>query len=256
MNKSDSIELSSKLAAVVESFSTAAPGQTVVDAAQQRLGAAIDARVCAPRPARVTRGWLAAAGTACVVAVAALLLPLGGTVAFADVQGHFRHFDSLVFSLEQRVNGRTIQTSNVRMSGLGDVRADVGTDITVIVNQSERRVLTLMHEPRVAMLMPLDEAAKPDDAIAWLDQIRAFQGKAEKLADTRVIRGQVAQAWKLDVEGNEFVLWATSSGLPLAMRVENAALEMDFGFRFNEALDANTFSTALPEGYSLAPAED
>ena len=82
----------------LELFGAREPGAARIDAAQSKLEAAVAAKIAAQparRPARRARGWLAAAASAVVAAVApSVWLPLGTApaLAFAQVQQHFRDF--------------------------------------------------------------------------------------------------------------------------------------------------------------------
>ncbi|HYJ41965.1 MAG TPA: hypothetical protein VEW08_14325, partial [Steroidobacteraceae bacterium] len=205
------------------------------------------------------RGWLAAAATAAVVAVAMLWLPFGTApaLAFAKVQEHFRDFRTLRFEVEQRMNGRVIMKSRVSVTQDGNVRTDVGDDVTVIVNSTQRQVLTLMHRAHVAVPSPLEKPATKEDALAWLDDIRDFQGEAKALPKARWIRGQRAQGWQLATAAGEIVLWANDEGLPLEMSLGSSTpIQLSFDFEFNPSLDAKYFSTEIPAGYSRGESED
>ena len=81
-----------------------------------------------------------------------LWLPLvpSPALAFAQVQQHFRDFRTLRFDVEQRMNGKVLMKSRVHVTRDGNVRTDVGDIVSVIVNSSERRVMTLHHPARVA----------------------------------------------------------------------------------------------------------
>jgi len=242
-------------------FAVREPAPALVNDAQRKLEAMIARRVSAApvrRPARATRGWLAAATTAAVVAVAMLWLPLGTTpaLAFAKVQEHFRDFRTLRFDMDQRMNGELIMKTRVSMTRDGNSRTDVG-DISVIVNAAEQRVMTLIHSGRVAMEVPFGAPSKPDDGLRWLDDIRDFQGEAKVLSGTRIIRGQQAHGWELPTAAGNIVLWATDEGLPLEMTMGGSAeLRLDFQFEFNLPLDAKLFSTEIPAGYSRGEPED
>ena len=245
----------------LELFGKGEPELAVVSAAQLKLEAAVAARV-ATRTARLprqTRGWLTAAATAAVVTVAVLWLPFGSTpvLAFAQIQAHFRDFRTLRFEVEQRMNGNVTMKSRVSVTQDGNVRTDVGDDVTVIVNSTQMKVLTLMHRGHVAVPSPLDEPATKEDAIAWLDDIRDFQGEAKQLSETRWIRGHRAYGWELETVAGKMVLWATDEGLPLEMTLSSStALQLSFDFEFNPVLDPNFFSTEIPAGYSLGKDED
>jgi outer membrane lipoprotein-sorting protein len=243
-------------------FAAREPEAALVSGAQDKLEALIARRLAevpARRPARGARGWLAAAATAAVVAVAMLWLPFGSTpaLAFAKVQEHFRDFRTLRFNVEQRMDGRLIMKSRVSVTHDGNVRTDVGDDVTVIVNSTERQVLTLMHSAHLAISSPLDKPATKDDALRWLEDIRDFQGQAKALTKTRLIRGSWAHGWELQTAGGPMVLWATDEGLPLEMTMGSSTLlQLSFDFEFNPALDAKFFSTEIPAGYSRGESED
>jgi outer membrane lipoprotein-sorting protein len=187
-----------------------------------------------------------------------LWLPFGPTpaLAFAKIQEHFRDFRTLRFDMEQRMNGELVMKTRVSMTRDGNSRTDVG-DVTVIVNSTEQRVLTLMHSGRIAIEVPFGVPAKQDDQLRWLGDIRDFQGQAKVLPNTRNIRGQEAHGWELHTAAGIIVLWATDEGLPLEMTMGGSdALKLDFHFDFNLPLDAKLFSTEIPAGYSRGESED
>jgi outer membrane lipoprotein-sorting protein len=240
-------------------FVSSEPDASAIAAAQGRLEAAVAARVAA-RPARSTRrvgGWFAVAASAAAVAFAVLWLPLASTPAFAQVQQHFRDFRTLRFDMKQFVAGSEVLAVRVSMTRGGDVRTDIGKDMSVIVNSGEGRVLTLAHGARRAVEQPLGSEASDSDALAWLEDVRNFQGAATRLPQTRVIDGRKAYGWRLDVDNVDLDLWATADGLPLEMQMSGAGqMRFDFDFEFDVALPAETFSTAIPDGYSRGDAED
>ena len=242
-------------------FGMGEPAPAAISAAQQKLEAVVASRVAAGtrKLPRRAQSWLAATATAAIAAVALLWLPFGATpaLAFAKIQEHFRDFRTLRFVVEQRVGGKHVMTSVVSVTHDGNVRTDVGDDVTVIVNSTERRVLTLMHRSRIAVPSPLDKPATKEDAIAWLDDIRDFQGEAKRLPGSRWIRFEQAYGWQLATPAGDMVLWATEEGLPLEMTLASSApIQLNFTFDFDPTLDANYFSTKIPAGYSLGKDED
>jgi hypothetical protein len=245
----------------LELFGMDEPAPAMVNDAQRKLESLVAARISsAPaRAPRRTRGWLAAAATAAVVTVAVLWLPLAPppALAFAKIQQHFRDFHTLRFEVEQRMNGRLVMKSRVSVTQDGNVRTDVGDDVTVIVNSTHMQVLTLMHRSHVAVPAPLDNPATKEDAIAWLDDIRDFQGQAKPLPQSRWIGVHRAYGWELQTAAGKMVLWATDDGLPLEMTLSSSApLQLNFDFEFDPQLEANYFSTGIPAGYSVGKDED
>jgi outer membrane lipoprotein-sorting protein len=231
-----------------------------VNEAQRKLEAAIASRTAAlplRKPLRQI-GWLTLTASA---AVAALLvwLPLASTPvqAFAEVQQHFRDFRTLRFDIDQRVNGESTMKSRVSVARDGNVRTDVGDDVSVIVNSTEQRILTLVHSAHVAVQSPLGAPVAEKDSLEWLKEIRDFQGQATLLPQSREIDGQAARGWELKVGTGNIVLWATEDGLPLEMTMDQEPqLQLSFHFEFDVALAPQLFSTEIPAGYSRAEAED
>lgn len=245
----------------LELFAAGEPHADMVSAAQGRLEAAIAARATTASTRQMKRGiggWLAAAASA-VVAGMFLWMPLTSTpaLAFSTVQEHFRDFRTLRFDMRQRVAGQEGLVTRVSATRDGKLRTDVGTDISVIVNATEGRVLTLVHPEHIAVESPLGGAVGDDDSLDWLEDIRDFQGMAARLPEPRMIDGRLAYGWQLRVQNMDLVLWATEEGLPLEMRMNGAGeMRFDFHFEFDVALPAELFSTAIPAGYSRAEAED
>jgi hypothetical protein len=245
-----------------ESLATREPPADMVSGAQQRLEAAIAARLAAvpaPRARRRVGGWLAAGASAAAAVLVVILMPLASTpaLAFSAVQEHFRDFRTLRFDMTQQVEGQQGLVTHVATTRDGRLRTDVGTDVSVIVNTVEGRVLTLIHPEHMAMESPIGGTAATDDSMDWLEDIRRFQGAATRLAEPRTIDGRRAFGWKLRVQQLDIVLWATDEGLPLEMNMTGAGnMRFDFHFEFDVPLPDAMFSTAIPAGYSRAKAED
>jgi outer membrane lipoprotein-sorting protein len=246
----------------LELLTSREPDAATVTDAQRKLDALVAGRLASrtirPR-ARQTRGWLAAGVSAAAAAVALLWLPLGSmpALAFAQVQQHFRDFRTLRFDVEQHMNGKSVMKSRIHVTRDGNVRTDVGDLISVIVNSSEHRVMTLHHPAHVATLAPLVGPATSDDSMAWLKEIREFQGQAKAMPQPRMIGHRKAYGWELETAAGKIVLWATEDGVPLEMTLGgSAAMQLDFNFEFDPTIPAQTFSTEIPAGYSLAREED
>ena len=155
------------------------------------------------------------------------------------------------------MNGEPFMTARVSVRRDGSVRTEVGDDVVVIVSTEEKQVLTLLKSAHLAIVSPIDEAPTKEDDLAWLDEIREFQGAAKALRETRVIDGQRAHGWELPIEGGTIELWANDEGLPLRMSLnQGVAIEMSFRFEFEPKLAADEFSTRVPDGYSRGESED
>lgn len=259
MNKRFEDELSASLAAKVRSAETPADDATI-DAAQARLLTRLQR---ARRPSRaLARGWWAVTATVMLALTVIIALPMlpGNGDAFAAVQARFRHFDTLSMTVIQRFRGQPLQTSSTVVDARGGVRTDVGDQLSVIVDPTRGRVLTLLHEPRQAMIATIAKtAAAQDEALPWLEELRDFKGKAKPLPTTRMIDGHIARGWVLEIQGMTMTLWADGDGLPLAMRQTGGGggLEIDYHFEFDRPIPPGLLSSDPPAGYTpVAPDED
>lgn len=257
MSRHHENELSPTLAAHVRS--TDAVPDDAIDGAQARLTARLQQQ---RRPARApARAWWAVTATA-VLAIAVIVAgPMlsGGGDAFAAVQAHFRHFATLSMTITRRYNGQPLQTSHTVVDARGVVRTDVGDQLSVIVDAPRGRLLTLLHEPRQAMIasIPKNEPVA-DGALSWLDDLRNFKGKATPLPGTRIIDGRAAHGWSLEAGGTTMELWADADDLPLAMRQQgDGGLEIDYRFEFDRPIAPGLLSSDPPAGYTpVEPDED
>lgn len=254
-----------RLAAAVATLRNDQPDAVGIDAAQHRLQARLQRR-----PGHRASPWgrlLAVAGTACaVIALSLLTLPGGGNgQAFANVQRHFADFETLVMRIDQEVAGTPAQRIQVAMARAGNVRVDIAQNVSVVVDPVAGQTLTLMHEARQALRMPLPmpvgELLGEDNPMAWIEDIREFQGRAERLPEPRVIDGRTAWAWVLEIDGTRCLLWATADGLPLRLTVDSDGagigatqlVAIAFDFDFDPALQPALFDTEVPAGYELLP---
>ena len=248
----------------LESFARREPPADAVSEAQKRLEAAIDTRISATSGSRAPRrlgGWLAAGASAAAAAVLlVVLMPFTSTpaLAFSAVQEHFQDFRTLRFAMTQEVAGQRGLVTHVAVTRGGNLRSDVGDDLSVIVDKKEGRVLTLIHPEHIAMESPIRAGqGDDDDSMRWLEDIRKFQGAAVRLPEPRMIDGRRAYGWKLRTGNMDVVLWATESGLPLEMLMTGESqMRFEFHFEFDVPLPDEMFSTVIPAGYGRAPAED
>lgn len=244
-------ELPQDLAAAVDALG-APPKAAQEQGAQQRLLARLrDAK--APRVAPVRWWATAAAGVLAMVVLAAVPMLSDRGSAFANVQAHFRNFETLSMHVEQRAGGRVLQTSRMLVDQQGRMRTDVGDMLSVIVDPVRGRVLMLQHGPRAAMSFPIDVAEQPQDAeLDWLEEIRDFQGQARRLEETRVVDGQVAHGWALEAGGMPMVLWVNEEDLPLVLETEGGdGLSVSYRFDFDVAIPTGYLSSDIPNGYQM-----
>jgi hypothetical protein len=253
MNTTFNHELSESLAAAVNGVNNVPAN--AISTAQERLMVRLHDTPHA-KPAR-SRSWLAFAAMASLALVISVMGPMmsGGGVAFAAVQKHFLAFDSMVMSVTQRFNGRVVQSSETIVNAEGVTRTNVGEQLSIIVDPQQGRVLTLLHEPQQAMLVQIPKSQPvPKNELQWLEELRNFKGQATPLPKTRMIRGDTAYGWALNLSGLQMEIWANAEGLPLEMRqLGGAGLTLEYQFTFDE-LNADVdkqLSIVPPSGYTL-----
>lgn len=254
MNASNEEKLSPRLADAVQAAQHVPAA--AVDAAQRRLADTLQAQPRRERPA--PRRWLAAGFAAMAAVALAIGLPFlsGSGDAFAAVQAHFRQFRTLQMDVTQRLGGQVMQTSRTRVNAAGATRTDIGDSLSIVVDPARGRLLTLLHEPRQAVVAAIaPHAAATGNDIAWLDELRRYQGKATPLAEARTIDGQPAQGWRLDLGGHATEIWADADGLPLEMRMLGGGLAIDYRFAFDVDVAPDVFDTAVPAGYTPVAAD-
>lgn len=229
-------------------------GQNAQSKLMQRLAQA------KPRKAPASRwGWLTAAGVAGLLAVLVLpTLMIGPTPAFADVLKHFRDFTSLRMHMNMELKGGQNQHDVITVNREGDVRTDIERSVSVILNRKQAKVLTLLHEPRLAQITPFDVTrSTPEDSLKWIAEMREYQGAATLLSQTRTIDGQLARGYTFETKGETITMWAGTDGLPLEMDMgQGELMKVSFRFEFDRPTDADVFSTEVPAGYALAVDED
>lgn len=260
MTALDDAALDPRLARAATALCASAPDAGTGDRAQQRLLARL-----AARPARTRRplhgGLWALAGSACLVlALALLVLPGNGNGhAFAAVQRHLADFQALRMRIDQPGAGDLAgQSVQVAMLRSGQVRVDVEGEVSVVVDPVAGQALTLLHGTRQALRFPLpvQDLLGDIDPMAWIAEIRDYQGLADRLPEPRQIGGRTAWGWALEVDGSRVLLWATEEGLPLELTVDGHSL-VDIGFEFDPpgGLDPALFSMAVPPGYAMLPVQ-
>ena len=136
-----------------------------------------------------SRGWLAAGASAAVAAVALLWLPLG-SVARAGLRAGAAALPRLPHAALRRRAAHEWQGADevarpchARRQCAHRCRRSRQRDREFF----RAAVMTLHHPAHVATLAPLGAPATQDDAMAWLEEIREFQGEATALPQTRII---------------------------------------------------------------------
>ncbi len=257
----DRTSLSPALDRHLRALAGTAPAHHAAEAAQLRLERRLAGTPETARPgARVPlwRRWSLAAGTALALVLVVMPLMIGNrdALAFADVQRHFQQFRTLAMTVEHKAAGDLLQQVRVLLDDAGRVRADVSSELSVVVDPERGRILMLMHGSKSALWLPVavDNVLPAREALSWIEELRQFKGIASQLPQTRLIDGRTAHGWSLSIGGARLQLWADDDGLPLTLGIgegDGELLDLQLRFRFDEPLPADAFSTDIPSGYSF-----
>ena len=245
---------------------------STLDAAQRKLLLRLDKAQTARRDTRPF--W--ALATAAVLAI--LILPMviwmpgsGNGVAFAQVQNFFSTFSTMRAQLTTTMGEQVILDMDVFVDGSDRARIDAEDQFTLIVDPTRDEFLQLNHMLRQAWSTPLagdsdsdsgsmsESDAIDDDPLAWLDDIRQFEGEADRLDERRLIRDHQATGFALEAGGQSMTLWSTDEGQPLRLVIETPVHEGErpldvqtrIDFYFDEVMDEAIFDLTVPEGYQV-----
>lgn len=228
------------------------PAQT--ENAQRKLRARLDSETAVVAANKSGWGWATAAAAAVLLPMLLWMPGTNSALAFSDVQRHFLAFDTLVAQLTTTVGGNELVEMTIRVDERDRARLDAGAGFTYVIDPSRSMMLQLFHDQKRALLVPLAEANELNDGagLDWLADIREFQGQAELLDETIVIRGRQAYGFSLDAGGMDMTLWAAESGEPLRLLMAGpGGLETRLDFEFDQSLDDELFSLTPPADYRL-----
>lgn len=254
------------LAPYVEAVLDREPTEIESGRARQRLLRRLEATAGTGSASAPRLGWRWAAAAAVLAVVATTLVPFmpGGRdgVAFADVQRRFETFETMHVSMTTEVNGQRAMATDVVMDDEGRTRLDAGELFSYVIDPRAGVMLQLFHQPKRAMTIPLGSSgAVPDEArLGWLEEIRSFEGQAERLRGERTIEGRRVTGFHLESGGMEMKLWATPEGEPVRLEIRQggddrtlAVTRMDF--RFDRTVEADRFDLEPPAGYTRMQAD-
>ncbi|MEN1728297.1 MAG: hypothetical protein AAGJ52_07635 [Pseudomonadota bacterium] len=252
------------LNSAIESIMDHEPPTGAVDKAQARLLDRLAAESTTAAPSRPIWGLATAAALAILILPMVLLLPgPGNGVAFAQVQSYFSGFSTLRAELTTLMNDEVIVDMVARVDESDRARVEVTGQFTIIVDPLLGQMLQLEQQGSRARLMEWDaqSADSGEGALDWLEDIREFQGEAQRIVAVEQIRGQEAIGFELLISGQAMTLWATEEGRPLQLIIqsgtERSAGDQPFqvvtqvDFHFDEPMDADLFSLTPPTGYIL-----
>ncbi|RFF26561.1 hypothetical protein DZK25_12390 [Wenzhouxiangella sp. 15181] len=108
--------------------------------------------------------------------------------------------------------------------------------------------------------MQVDDSAASAPALDWLAEIREYQGQSRLIEEVRMIDGDEVFGFRLTDRAIDMTLWATEQGRPVLLEMETgpegAAATTEIRFDFDQPVDPDRISLAVPEGYSLGTEVD
>jgi hypothetical protein len=98
----------------------------------------------------------------------------------------------------------------------------------------------VMRQPLPVPSAPLGDR----EELAWLDELRRFQGQAEPLPEPMDLDGVAAEGWRLELSGMQHTLWVDPADhRPLRLDAQlGGGVHMEIRFTFDEVLPAALFA--------------
>jgi hypothetical protein len=207
----------------------------------------------ARKSARPLFGWpsLAAAAAVAFVAISAVsfFLPGDNGSAFAQAQQWLQSFRTL--QAETTVlAGDSASTVVAWLDESGDTRVESLGTTTII--KPDTGMIYIMPPDGQYFAQRISPERIVGNSTELLDNIRAFRGQAELLAETRVIDGISAVGYALEIDSATNVLWVDPmDGRPLLVVVQTPnGVIMRTVLRFDVPLPDNAFD--VPDGIQPA----
>lgn len=233
------------------------------DRAQRRLMARLDEARRSPRSPIPAWRWATAAALAILMVPVLVMMPgSNGSVAFAEVQAYFTDFRTMSARMTTKMNGNAVVTMDIVVDSQNRARLDSGDQFSLIIDPDRRVMLQLFHQQQLAVRVPIpdDDSTAPAPALDWLAEVREYQGQSRLIEEVRTIDGEDVFGFRLTDRAIDMTLWATEQGRPVLLEMETgpegAAATTEIRFSFDQPVDPERISLAVPEGYSLGTEVD
>jgi hypothetical protein len=183
-----------------------------------------------------------------VIFAASLLVPGTNGTAFAQAQEWLASFRTLQAETTV-VAGDSVSTVVAWLDESGDTRVE-SLGITTIIKPEEGMIYVLRPDGG-SFVQRITSEHIVGNSMEFLDDIRAFRGQADLLAERRMIDGILAVGYELDVDTTTNVLWVDrTDGRPLLVEAKMPdGTTMRTVLRFNLPLPENAFE--VPEDSQL-----
>ncbi|WP_376692434.1 LolA family protein [Wenzhouxiangella sp. EGI_FJ10409] len=217
----------------------------------------------APRSTMTARRWATAGVLAILMVPVLVMMPSSnGSVAFAEVQAYFNDFRTMSARMTTKMNGDVVLTMDIVVDAQDRVRLDSGDQFSFIIDPNRQVMLQLFHPQQIAVRVPIqdDDSAASAPALDWLAEIREYQGQSRLIEEVRTIDDEAVLGFRLTDRAVDMTLWATEQGRPVLLEMETgpegAAATTEIRFSFDQPLDPDRISLAVPQGYSLSAEVD
>lgn len=220
-----------------------------LSAASRRFRATLPAPTLQRTRFRGALRWAGAVATlALLISVVPLLLPerlAGPSLALA--QQWFERYRTLQVEMVTRQNGTELSRVAVWSEAGGATRVEVPPMVQVIDPVNDVMHFLLPGDQVMSRPIGVDvDALALSDELAWLEELRDFQGLADLMPATRPLDGVDARGWALELGGGRHVLWVDPADhRPLLLEAElPGGLTMETRFTFDEPLPEGVFEPA------------
>ncbi|MGW8367654.1 MAG: hypothetical protein ACWGPN_03110, partial [Gammaproteobacteria bacterium] len=193
--------------------------------------------------------WPSLVGAASILLVAisavSFLIPGNNSTAFAQAQQWLGSFHTLQAETTV-VAGDAVSTVVAWLDESGDTRVE-SLGATTIIKPEAGMLYTVLPDGE-AFAQPITFEGIVGSATEFLDNIRAFRGQADLLAESRVIDGVTAVGYSLEVDASTNVLWVDpADGRPLLVEAQMpGGVTTRTVLSFDVPLPANAFD--VPDG--------
>ncbi len=225
-----------------------------LDAATARFRSRLPSGAATTRTAASARRsfprWLTMTGALATlvmtVTVVSLLLPgKNAGSAFAQAQAWFETYETLQLEQVARQDRQELYRMRVWHQRGGATRIEIPPITQVVDPVQGELVIALPNGEIMRQSLPVPSPPLGDrEELAWLDELRRFQGQAERLPAPLDMDGVAAEGWRLELSGMQHTLWVDPADhRPLRLDGQlGGGVRMETRFTFDEALPATIFT--------------
>ncbi|MDJ0840574.1 MAG: hypothetical protein QNK37_28955 [Acidobacteriota bacterium] len=193
------------------------------------------------------------------------LNPTGAPLTFAAVLEQIRDLDTYSSTIVVETHGETAVQLDMAFQEPGKMLMGVGDGIDILMDSESRRMMTLLHDGKMAMIMDIPEDEDGNDAMDFdgkygrymmIERLKDYQGQAREVLPTTEINGRMCTGFVVDLEDDmEMTVWIDNeTQLPVrAVAVGNEdgpSVKVTIDMDYDTPLKEGIFDMTPPEGYN------